>query len=212
MKIRSKAELIDLLDADLAWRKKELTNLKNDINTATMHKVDTAVRAGTVLLYAHWEGFTKSAAEKYLLFVKSKKLKLNELSNCFLAIAIRQQLTSFTSTSKSTVHVQLLDFIYSTLNDRANINTDKVIKTESNLNYSILREILTTIGIDCTPYELKENLIDGKLIHYRNTIAHGHDLIFDRTEYSIIHSEILNMLIDINNRIQNAAMQDEYKR
>jgi len=212
MKIRTKGELLDYLDSDLAWRKKELTNLHLDIQTAPPKRIPSSIRAGTVLLYAHWEGFTKAAAEKYLLYVKSKKLKLNELDNCFLALAVKQKMSSFKSSSKSTMHVKFIEYIFSPLEDRAQINEKNVIKTNSNLNFSTLQEILTTIGIDCTSFELKENLIDSKLLYYRNNIAHGQELLIEKPEYEIIHNEVLAMLIEINNRIQNAAILEKYKK
>lgn len=212
MKIRTKESLSDFLDSDLAWRKKELTNLRNNIRTSKDKSLPTSLRAGTVLLYAHWEGFVKNAAETYLVYVKSHKLKINELDKCFLALAIKQKINEFDSTSKSTKHIQFIDYVLSPLDERAKINEENVIKTNSNLNFSTLKELLTTIGIDCTPYELKENLIDEKLLNYRNTIAHGQHLLVDKDEYDILHSEVLNMIIEIKNQIQNAVTLEKFKK
>lgn len=212
MKIRTKEELTDTLNNDLAWRKKELTTLLNDVRTAQKKKPPTALRSAIVLLYAHWEGFVKIAAESYLTYVKSKKLKLEELEKCFIALALKQKLSEFEATSKNTIHTQLVDYLFNSLGDRAKIDNENVISTNSNLNFSTLREILTTIGIDCTTFELKENLIDAKLLNYRNSIAHGQTLLLSEFEYEIIHHEIFSMIIEINNRIQNAAVNQSYKK
>ena len=77
MKIKSKEELIDNLTADLAWRKKELTTLYNNVETANSKNLPTALRCASVLLYAHWEGFVKNSAESYLTYIKFQKLNLN---------------------------------------------------------------------------------------------------------------------------------------
>ena len=37
------------------------------------NKLNTNIRAATVLLYAHWEGFIKSAAEAYIENIKNSK-------------------------------------------------------------------------------------------------------------------------------------------
>lgn len=212
MKIRTKEQLCDLISGDLGWRKKELTTLLNEVKTAKSKRLPTALRSGIVLLYAHWEGFIKFAAESYLNFVQYRKLKLNELDTCFLSVAIKQKIKQFEDTSKATSHVQFVDFLFNKLDERAKINTSDVIKTNSNLNYSTLRELLTTIGIDCTQFELKENLIDSQLLNYRNSIAHGQELLLDSDEYLVIHDEIFKMLNEISNLIQNAATMDLYKK
>lgn len=212
MKIRTTEQLIDILNGDLGWRKKELTNLRNNIRTATSKSQATSLRAGTVLLYAHWEGFIKKAAETYLRFVRSHRLRLNQLDTCFLALALKQKIADFKSTPKSTSHIEFVTFMYSSLEDRAQISEDNVIKTNSNLNYATLKELLTTIGIDCTTFSTKENLIDAKLLKYRNTIAHGQHLQVDRDEYEILYREITRMLEEINNRIQNAGILKTYQK
>ncbi len=212
MKIKTKEVLIDLLNEDLAWRKKELTNLRNNIRTSPEKRLPTNLRAGTVLLYAHWEGFIKKAAESYLIYVSGKRLRLNELSGCFLALAVKQKMDEFETTLKSTKHSKFLTFILGSLNERANIVvTANSIRTYSNLNFSNLIEVLTTIGIDCRSFELKKQLIDSQLLNYRNNIAHGQVLDLDKEEFDRIHSEVTNMINEINNRIQNAAVKEEYK-
>jgi hypothetical protein len=212
MKVRRKEDLIDRINQDFAWRQKELTNLRNDILTASEKKLPTYLRSGTVLLYAHWEGFIKNAAECYLAYVRSHGLRLNELDSAFLALALKQKLKTFESTSKSTIHVQWINYIFSSLEDKAQLTDENVIKTGSNLNYRILREILTTIGIDCSSFELKEKLIDLQLLNYRNTIAHGQFLLIDKSEYSTLHTEVTTMLSEIKDKIQNAAVLEKFRK
>lgn len=75
----------------------------------------------------------------------------------------------------------------------------------------VLKNILNTIGIDYTPFELKENLIDSKLLYYRNNVAHGEYLTLDKQEYINIHLETYSMINEIKNRIENATILEEYK-
>ena len=78
--------LQDNLDGDLVWRTKELSIFRKTIPTQEGAKQTVLIRAGIPLLYAHWEGFIKYAAECYLQFVALQKLKHNELDYCFIAL------------------------------------------------------------------------------------------------------------------------------
>lgn len=85
MSIRTAEQLSDRLATDLAWRKKELSEMKSLIEAKNVsdqrHKV--LVRGGVCILYSHWEGFVKLAANSYLEYVNSKKLTYQELSSNF---------------------------------------------------------------------------------------------------------------------------------
>jgi hypothetical protein len=59
MSIRTAEQLSNKLSADLAWRKKELSEIKSLVESRNFsdqrHKA--LVRSGVCILYAHWEGF-----------------------------------------------------------------------------------------------------------------------------------------------------------
>lgn len=211
MKIRSKEELQDCLTNDLAWRKKELSNLLNDVNTASPKKLPTSLRCAVVLLYAHWEGYIKNAASYYLIYIKSLKLNLNEVNKNILALTLKQKIREFNTTNKATYHVQFVDYFTNNLGEQVNFSVSDSIKTSSNLSSNILEEILATIGIAFTKYELKANLIDGQLLNYRNTIAHGNNLPVDKAEYLTLHSEIIEMLNYISTDITNATVLEKFR-
>ena len=75
MKIRSTEELINYLDDDLAWRRKEIIELRAVARSAKEKKADVHVRAGIAMLYAHWEGFVKNASNAYVIFVSAMGMK-----------------------------------------------------------------------------------------------------------------------------------------
>lgn len=212
MKIRSKEELIDYLTADLAWRKKELTTLYNNVETANSKNLSTALRCASVLLYAHWEGFVKNSAESYLTYIKFQKLNLNQVNSNILALSLKQKISEFSLTNKATLHVQFIDFFQKNLNEKASFSETDSIKTQSNLNSIILKEIFATIGLDITNYDLKSNLIDKQLLKYRNDIAHGNQPPLNKQEYKILHAEIITMLDNIHADISNSAVLDKYKK
>lgn len=211
MRIRTKEDFVDLIDKEIVWRKKELSYLKGNIKENSPY-FKTHLRSGVVLLYAHWEGFVKNACELYLTYIKFQRLTYTELSENLIALSLKQNLTSFEQTNKSTIHCQIVDFILNRLDERASIPNNNVIKTGSNLNSNILIEILTTVGIDYTDYELKNNLIDSILLKNRNSIAHGEYVELDELNFNELFVEILWMMDDIKTKLTNSIVLETYKR
>jgi hypothetical protein len=201
------------LATDLAWRKKELSEMKSLIEAKNVsdqrHKV--LVRSGVCILYSHWEGFVKLAANSYLEYVISKKLTYQELSSNFLALAMKEKLKEAKETHKPSLYIPVCEFFLSELNQRCILPKD-VISTASNLSSEILKEITYILGIDFSIYSPQSPLIDTKLLKTRNEIAHGEDSVFDRDEYLELHREIIGMLDIFRNQIENAAIQEKFRR
>ncbi len=212
MKINTKEQLVDHLNNEMAWRKKELFNLKVNVERSSQKLESTAIRSGLVLLYAHWEGFIRCAAEAYLEYVISRRLKYGELAINFIAISLKQQLKHFEQSNKATIHTQIVNSILNSMDDTAIINKENVIRTQSNLNSIVFKEIVTTIGLDFTNYETKSKLIDEQLLNYRNNVAHGQYLEVDVKEYLVLHEEVKNMIDKFKTDVENAAIQSTFIR
>jgi hypothetical protein len=212
VRIRTKEELVDFLDEELSWRRKELSTLKGNVDSSRPKLQPTAIRAAIVLLYAHWEGFIKQAAEAYLAYVVARRLKHKDLSLNFVAVSLRQKLHEFGDTNKATLHNQFVEHVFTCGNETAILNRDRVIRTGDNLKSSILQEILAAIGLDFSPYDTKSNLIDEQLLKYRNNIAHGKNLPVDAKEYESLHAEVQKMLESIKSDIETAALTSKYRR
>jgi len=213
MSIRTAEQLSDRLATDLAWRKKELSEMKSLIEAKNVsdqrHKV--LVRSGVCILYSHWEGFVKLGANSYLEYVISKKLTYQELSSNFLALAMKEKLKEAKETHKPSLYIPVCEFFLSELNQRCILPKD-VISTASNLSSEILKEITYILGIDFSIYSPQSPLIDTKLLKTRNEIAHGEDSVFDRDEYLELHREVIGMLDIFCTQIENAAIQEKFRR
>lgn len=196
MPIRSLDELSNKLAADLAWRKKELAAIRalielNEFVDAKNAKQNALLRSGVTILYAHWEGFVKSASSNYLEFVAMQKLPYEKLTCNFIALAMKAKLSAASETNKATVFTEATEFLLNGLKDRSAIPYKNVISTGSNLKFEIFREILCVLGLDYSIYETKRMLIDEKLLATRNSIAHGEYLQLDREEYIDLHNTIV---------------------
>lgn len=211
--MKTKDDLLQKIDDDLIWRRRELTDFRAVIQDVAQNprRKSALLRAGVVLLYAHWEGFVKCCGSYYLEFVANQGLKASDLRSNFIAIKLKSRLSEATKSNKPSSSEDLVDFFRSKLGDRLRIPHKGVIDTKSNLSSSVLREIVWSLGLDMTPYELKCHLIDSSLVDRRNRIAHGESLDIDIEGYLALHGDVMTLIDTFRNQLQNAAVLDEFK-
>jgi hypothetical protein len=214
MKINTLEHLNQRLTADLIWRKKEIADLNNLIDTRSfsMSKQNMLLRSGITILYAHWEGYIKTVATSYLEFVVRQKLTYDELAINFVAIAMKTKLKEATETNKATIFTEVTKFLLTQTSNRSSISYEDVITTGSNLSSSILREISCILGLDYSFYRTREIIIDEQLLKRRNAIAHGEYLSLDRDEYRDLQRQILEMMEHFRNQVENSSAQKLYLR
>jgi hypothetical protein len=207
MSIRTVEDLSDHLDRELAWRRKELSDLKTLIDAASNagRRRDALLRCGVAILYAHWEGFIKSAASGYLEFVSRQQLPYNELKPNFIAAGIKPLLYRAVQSKRAKDHNELVAFFLMRLSERSSIPYKKAIDTESNLSSTVFRDIVEKLGLDYSYYVAKEHLIDEGLVNSRNTIAHGNYLQFDLVGFEELMNEIIGIMVLFRNQIDNSA-------
>lgn len=213
MKIRTINDLQDSIDAEMAWRKHELSAIRENVASARKSAKDTAIRAGIALLYAHWEGAIKNIATFYLEYVAMLKLPYGEIKPNFLAITLKYNLKMFEESNKSSIHTRIVSEVINSRDVKSAIPVDGIIKTNSNLNSEIFVEIMATIGLDCSAYESSFKLIDSILLDKRNKVAHGErieSLDLDETRYYEIHEKIRNLILQFADQVSNAACLKQY--
>src|SRR5438876_8342953 len=70
--------LSDLFDADLLWRRKELSDMKAAIKLADIAAKPALLRALIALMYAHWEGYVRECANRYFEHLSLRKKLFSE--------------------------------------------------------------------------------------------------------------------------------------
>jgi hypothetical protein len=210
--------LEDALERDLSWRKRELLQLKLAINknNTTLHK-STLIRSGIALLCAHWEGFIRTATNFYLLHIIDNKIKVKDLNNNFIAYALKNNFRQIKDSEKITVYTRFLNQV-----DRCGDNllkldyTDepdaRIVNTESNLSSKLFNEILQSIGLDCTPYLLKKQLIDRDILKQRHEIVHGEDSRRIDYNFEDVYVQLLEIIEKVRTQIVEAAENKKYLR
>lgn len=210
MKIRTLEELNDQLGADLAWRKKEISTLTFLLDLAERDQKSVITRAALAMIYAHWEGFVRTAAEYYLTFVATRRIPYRELRPCFAVATFRRKVNSATSSRAVLSYVSLMEFLLSELDEPSDIPT--TVDTQSNLSFAIFAEILSLIGLDPSGYDSKRHLIDEKLVYYRNNIAHGRSMNPDESDFEELKENVVRILDDLRGQIEEAATSALYRK
>ena len=211
-KIRTIEQIQELLDDELAWRKKELAVIKSLVTarSSSVEIINCHIRSGIALIYAHWEGFVKAAGTAYLTYIASQRLTYSELANNFVAIATKRLLNDARESNKMIIYAKVVELFTSGLTDRCNLPTE--IETKSNLSSEVLREIIYILGLDYGEYATKAKLIDETLLKSRNHIAHGKYLVMDLEELIDLHRATINLMDLFSNQISNAASTKAYQR
>ena len=214
MKIRTVEMLSDKLSQELSWRKKELTELKYLIERFSGRGKSGTVlaRCGVALLYAHWEGYIKIGGISFLEYLKMQRLRNMDLAENLLTVIIKYEMDKRSQIKKASNINWITDFYLHKTNDRSMIPYKTIIDTESNLSSSVLKEIIWCLGLDYSPYEANEKLLDAKLLGVRNFIAHGEKILIDISDYLGLHDRVIALMDLFRSQLENAAVTKSYLR
>ena len=210
-KIRTISQLQEALDAEIVWRIKEISAFRiaakaNGVNQKTF------VRAGVALMYAHWEGFIKTASKNYLSYVCNQGHSYRDLKTCFAVFGLKLSLALLTDSRKSKPSIEAFEFVLGEMDKTARMSMASAIDTESNLTSKIFANIAASIDISTTRYETKFNMIDESLVRRRNKVAHGEYLDLGLAEFLTLAENIVQVMRDYKTDLENAATLKAYKR
>ena len=198
--------------ADRSWRLKEISDLKDAVKKADNVRQKVLLRALVAICYAHWEGYVKFAAKKYLEYVALRKFQFKELHRQFLRNYFLPRLASL-SVSKSSIgqRCQLVDEILEGAERRfARVNEDTV-STKSNLNFEIFSDICLVCAVPIASFEDKETFIDVLLVKRRNEIAHGEETYLDLDDLDELTNETIALMRAFGDALENHVYLRDYK-
>ena len=209
--MRTRDELEDQLDEDLAWRRVELQSLLATARAAKGIAQVGLCRAGVALLYAHWEGFAKHSLTSYLRYVSRRRLLHKELQPGFVALSVDSYMNRQSGLSSARHRNMLTRRILTCGDERAWIPAQEV-STSSNLNSEVCFDLLDTLGLDSAPFATRAHLIDYKLLRARNEIAHGRYSAVAIGDYEELQHEVLLLIDTLRNIVLTAADTAAYRR
>ena len=168
------------------------------------------IRSGVCLLYAHWEGFVKAAAQRYLEYVANLRLRYRELQRNFLVVDIRRQIRKVANQRNTDQAKELVDKV---LDGERRFTTNNIepIDTRSNLNSKVFMDILNLVGISVSGYRSRNNLLDIRLVKNRNNVAHGKQFEMKFEDYTELHDAIVELIGRFRDDLENAVEKKSYR-
>jgi hypothetical protein len=186
---------------------------------ARRHQKEVFFRSGIVLLYAHWEGLVKFGAKSYIRYINHQGAKYESMKPCFLFFAVTTKLDN-----SGKINLQNFSLFEKTqqlftlpIHDKFNVDPDSSISTRENQNLTSteFKALIGKLGLPYLPdYELREKLIDDKLMIYRNRVAHGESLHGDVADpdetFDLLADEILGLLELLRDELTTAIEQRHF--
>lgn len=180
-------ELTNTLDKDIAWRKKEISEL---YLVCGNEDKEILRKSFLLILYSHWEGFIKNAAKIYLKYITSKKLKIGVLTLNYKTISIKQIIYEcYKSQETLTLENEIKFMEKYEAKDKTKFQVkepildDKnssIIDTSSNLSPGVFLNVCKVLGLSSRSSVLmRKNYLDECFLGSRNAISHGNEVNFD---------------------------------
>lgn len=210
MKLRTESEILSHLDNDFAWRIKEIDVLKKAVRTASGDYERTLIRAGIPLVYAHWEGFIKSAAEGMVCFVSYRNSTYRELAHCFALHGLDAKIRLLTESKKEQVRVTVLEFLLNEIDRKARLPRNKKFNTGGNLSFERFVGIATAVGVDVSRYNTRAIFVDRSLLGQRNNIAHGAWLELTAGGFMDVADGVLSLLRSFKTDLEESIIHNLY--
>jgi hypothetical protein len=209
-KIRTVEALDQAIDAEIIWRKQELTTALKLVQQSSGSEQRANLRSGVLILYAHWEGWVKAVARLYIRHVNTKSISYDLLSEAFLGNALKTKIMAIEAATTPLTHNEFAAFIRTDMPKSATLS-EMLIRTESNLSSRVFFDILDRLGLDRRPqFSLRANMIDVDLVNKRNSIAHGEYLDLTPDAFKMLRTDTMALLELFTDDVRNAASTGQY--
>ena len=204
-------DLSTIFDADLTWRRKELSDMKAAIKKADQFSKPALLRALVAMSYAHWEGYVRTCANCYFEHLTLRKKAFVELErqiyvNSFLGRidALRRGRVSLAERCK------LINDILDGESGRFSYLNPALVDTRSNLNTDVMKDICIICGVDSNHFEQNRIFIDVLLLKRRNAIAHGQQEYIQADEIDNFVASLLALMSSFRDLLENKIYTKEY--
>lgn len=200
---------LDQIIQDLDWRESELASLKillgrKDI---TQSQREVLLRAAWAMLYAHYEGFVKTALSIFYDEARKRITNCGELPQRTRASALKSELNKI----RSMPIEEFLDTIENFATSHHSLRPDfPEVDTQSNLWPNILDDLLKAADLNQDVVEKQQYRLKT-LVARRNEIAHGkQNMIADISYYNDFEAAVYDLMYDLALRIDERLSEPPY--
>ncbi|MGR9169447.1 MAE_28990/MAE_18760 family HEPN-like nuclease [Rhizobium sp. KDH_Rht_773_N] len=205
-------EFSDQITQDRTWRLREISDLKSAVRRADRTLQTVLLRALVTVCYAHWEGYVKFTAMKYMDFIARRKLQYSELNSQFLRNYFLPRLAAL-SINRTSVkdRCALVDEILFSADKRFSKTNVDLINTKANLNYDVLTDICTVCGLSIDDFSASETFLDVLLLKRRNEIAHGENTFVAVEDLDDIADRTIALMRTFGDAVENQIATKGYR-
>jgi hypothetical protein len=177
------------IEAEITWRRNELRFLSN-LLLAMDKEEERAVfrKAIVVMLYAHFEGYCRSALTIYVRAINQEGLTCEQMNEALAAAVLRDVFAALHGGKKSDVfrknlpqeealhgvarQVEFLSVYPRVIAAQPALIPEDIVDAESNLKPVVLKKNLFRLGLSPNLFETHDGAIN-QLLRRRNDVAHG---------------------------------------
>jgi len=197
---------------DRNWRMKEISDLKSAIRQGDEGTRRVLLRALVTICYAHWEGYVRFAAKKYLEHVALRKFQYSQLGPQFFKNYFLPRLASGNSGKLSIAErCALVEEILTSADRRFSRVNEDLINTKANLNFEVFSDICVVCGVANEPFSDRLTFIDVVLLKRRNAIAHGEETLIALGDLDEIANGTVNLMRAFGDALENHVVLQTYK-
>lgn len=218
-------KLQDKLDRSASYRKKEISNLTLQIQIVEGDVKNALLRASVLMLYAHFEGFSKEAIKIFIKHLNAQNIPVGSLQHYLQTLFYTKKIFLIKNATKKQIYNELIEDVllrnseYFKVNEEAN----GIVSTESNLNFEVLKDLLFIIGIKTEEFKLlsepenksihtKQEFIDREILGVRNAIAHGEGRIVTVDQFDEIKKFVVDYIDSLKEYIVQISETRSYIR
>lgn len=207
----TEADFSAQITEDRNWRIKEISDLKTSIKRGDDALRRVLLRALVAICYAHWEGYVRFSARKYLEHVALRKYQYSELNRQFFRNYFLPRLAALSSSKASLAdRCALVDEILNASDRRFSTVNEDLVNTRANLNFEVLMDICLVCGLSEEKFSDWSTFIDVILLKRRNSIAHGEETFIDVDELEEITSETIALMRGFGDALENQVVLKSY--
>lgn len=211
-KAYTEAEFYDQITQDRNWRLKEVSDLKSAIRRSDPFLQRVLLRALITVSYAHWEGYVRFSARKYMEHIALRKFQFQQLDRQFFRNYFLPRLAAL-STTKTSIpdRCKLIDEILESADSKFSRINDDLINTKANLNYDVFSDICAICGISAANFEGNRTFIDVILLKRRNEIAHGENTFVAVDDLDEIADRTTGLMRAFGDELENRVALQKYR-
>ncbi len=204
-------DLSSILDADLIWRRKELSDMKSAIKTADLASKPVLLRAIIAMSYAHWEGYVRTCANRYFEHLTLRKKPFLGFERQIYVNSILGRLDALYRGRVSLgERCKLVNDILDGQGSRFSYINPDLVDTRSNLSTDVIKDICMICGVDSIHFEGNRTFLDVLLLKRRNAIAHGQQEYIRTDEIDDLVANILALMSLFRNLLENKVYTKAY--